>query len=73
VIKAFVTVGIGAWTATKVVELAACPHVGDAIDVEGISVTCERVTIGKDVINVEEMIPFTSEEEADAYFGQKIK
>lgn len=43
-----VTVGIGAWMVHYKTSLIACPHVDDIIEVNGISVTCERVCIGSD-------------------------
>jgi hypothetical protein len=66
--KVFVTVGIGGWKASETVDLVACPHVGDTIEVKGITVTCERVHITEKAVFVEEIVRFTSEKSARAYF-----
>jgi hypothetical protein len=67
-IKVTVTSGAGAWTAVAEVELVACPHVGDYIEVHGLTVVCDSVYItGKGVI-VHEKRRFASEEEATRYF-----
>ena len=67
-ITVHVTVGIGGWKTSTTVQLVACPHVDDLIDVNGITVTCERVCIGTNDVYVEETVRFTSEAEAAEYF-----
>ena len=68
-ITVHVTVGIGGWKAHKTVQLIACPHTDDRIDVDGVTVTCERVTIADDAVYVEETIRFASEQAAKEYFS----
>jgi hypothetical protein len=68
VIKTYVNVGIGMWCAKATVQLIACPHVGDTIDVKGITVTCERVHITRKEVFVEQTVRFSSEEDASQYF-----
>ncbi len=67
-ITAYVTVGIGAWTTHKLVSLIACPHVGDSIDVEGVTVMCDRVHITRKAVFIEQTIHFGSEKDAKEYF-----
>lgn len=70
--KVFVTVGIGGWKTTTSVDLIACPHVGDTIDVRGVTVTCERVHISTKCVFVEETIRFPSEQAAKEYFKETV-
>lgn len=63
-----VTTGIGAWTATKMVKLVACPHVGDCILVGERVITCDHVYIGPDYVSVNEKRPFQSEQDAKDFF-----
>jgi hypothetical protein len=67
VIPVTVTIGIGGWKVTKEITLIACPHVGDMIDVDDVTVECERVAIGSDMVYVEQTVRFNSEAEADEY------
>lgn len=66
-IKVSVVIGIGAWTVRKTVKLCACPHVGDMIDVDGVTVTCEVVCINARDVNVREAVRFASEADLDQY------
>jgi uncharacterized protein YkvS len=68
VIKTAVSVGIGHLRASAVVNLIACPHVGDTIEVKGVTVTCDRVHITENSVYVEETYRFASEQEAREYF-----
>jgi len=70
-ITVHVTVGVGFWKAHKTVQLVACPHTDDRIEVgkDGPTVTCERVTITDKAVYVEETIRFTSEQAAKEYFS----
>ena len=61
-----VRVGIGAWEASTQVELIACPHVGDQIEVKGETVLCERVLIGRNGVWVYEVRHFPTPEDAEA-------
>lgn len=62
--RVHVSSGIGAWTATTTVFLVACPHVGDEIDVKGVTVHCDVVVIGSDDVWVRETRRFVSEDGA---------
>jgi hypothetical protein len=66
-IPVYVTVGIGHWTAYAEVELIACPHVGDSIEVRGIDVNCEHVHITAKKVYVREVIKFQSEDALKEY------
>lgn len=66
-----VTVGIGAWMVHYKTSLIACPHVDDIIEVNGISVTCERVCIGSDDVRVHETVRFQSEAALDEYIEMR--
>ena len=71
-IKVHVTTGIGLWTASRTIKLAACPHVGDDIEVYGVTVHCDSVCITSDGAIVREKRPFTTQEaltEFDAGVG----
>ena len=59
-----VTVGVGMWKASTTVELIAAPHTGDRIVVYGTTITCDIVSIDKDMIYVEQKYRFSSEEQA---------
>lgn len=66
-IECRVSIGIGAWKVYKMVQLVACPHVGDNIAVGGTIVTCERVYIGEEYVAVDKTIRFTEEAQVDEY------
>ena len=72
-IKVTAIVGIGTWKVQKTVSLVACPHVGDMIDVEGITVTCETVSIGEDVVYVSETVRFSDAEALKEYINEGWK
>jgi hypothetical protein len=64
-INIYVTVGSVMWARSKQVHLAACPHVGDDIDVDGITVHCQIVCIGKQQVYVRDPKGCLSQESAD--------
>ncbi len=67
-IKVHVYAGVGSWMTKAVVNLVACPHVGDTIDVNEVTVTCDSVHITKEYVIVQQTIHFTSEEQAKQHF-----
>lgn len=62
-----VTVGVGMWKVSKRVNLASCPHTNDFIDVDGITLQCDRVYIGSDYVQIESIERFQSESDMDEY------
>jgi len=69
-IPAIVTVGVGAWVATKKVRLLVAPHVGDSIIVGEHVITCERVEIDRDYVRIYETRRFPSEQDALDFFKE---
>lgn len=65
--KVKVYIGIGGWKVHTEVDLIACPHVGDMIVVRDTTVTCERVYIDTDHVQVRETIRFNSEANLEDY------
>lgn len=59
-----ITVGLGSWSADHRVYLVACPHVGDHLIVQDVTILCDEVFIGEDAVRVHDRRMFSSEKQA---------